>query len=640
MPKKEWARGEQPGSTTSPVDDLNDLMFSSMTDHSQARWRRYFAPVPALSEGLPAPILGIMVLIWQLRANDLGQAFSLKTRDSRLGFMAWCIVHGRNEYVALRQAAPFWHALRQPTQFAGRALPNTDPGHAISVLMQVLVLARPDLQVDLATRAGRQKLLLWYLLHGRVELGFGDAPLENWQTAYLFSPSATAGLNCLQELVHRERADVQKIFPLPVARSEYIAWFRHFVTEQAGLLDALRIKKISDLMGDIDHIDGGISADGLDFGVNIIGYAYGQLGIGEDARMAGKALLAAAVPMTMLDFSPGDGIPNGDKSMAAHVGPVAKYAINVFCMTAMEHGRYLAEKGTDYMTGHYNIGYWPWELGQWPQAWRHLLSLVDEVWVSSRHTYSAICGVSPVRVRLMPMAVESLSVSKRSRADFSLPASATLFLFAFDLNSSAKRKNPKACVAAFMAAFPAVGNTALGPDQVGLVIKVHPPKSQNHEWDLLKKLQKTDRRIHLIEETLTKADLLALYSVCDCFVSLHRAEGFGRCIAEAMLLAKPVITTGFSGNLDFSNEDNSLLVRYRLIPLALDDYPFGEGQFWAEPDPIDAVRQMKRIKEEPWLGKKLGFLGQKTIKNNNNLRSIGRCYANALGEIRMHYRYC
>ncbi len=127
---------------------------------------------------------------------------------------------------------------------------------------------------------------------------------------------------------------------------------------------------------------------------------------GLDARMAARALLAAKVPLAMLDFPPGADIPQNDRSMQAHVAAQGPYAFNIFCMTALENGRYYAERGSAQFAGRYNIGYWPWELGRWPKEWAAMLDLVGEVWVSSRHTHDALAPVCAKPVYLMPMAVE------------------------------------------------------------------------------------------------------------------------------------------------------------------------------------------------------------------------------------------
>lgn len=338
----------------------------------------------------------------------------------------------------------------------------------------------------------------------------------------------------------------------------------------------------------------------LPFGVNLVGYAFGELGIGEDVRMAGRALLTTNVPMTLLNFKPGDDIPQNDQSMAQYVSNDAPYGINMFCMTAEENGRHFLTDAKGIYSGHYNIGYWPWELSQWPKDWQLMLDLVDEVWVSTWHTYQALAAICPKPLMHMPMAVELAEVKQfkdkaSARRHFKLPTAPTLFCFSFDLNSSIHRKNPQACVDAFLSAFP---KREFGKDDVGLVIKCHKPKQQNAEWEKLKRLAANDARIHIVEGTLPKPKLLALYKACDCFLSLHRAEGFGRGIAEALQLGLHVITTGYSGNVDFCKPPYSDLVNYKLIPVEGGQYRFGEGQVWADPDVGHAAALMHRFYEQ------------------------------------------
>ncbi len=612
-----------------PVDYLNlhcaapKSPAGASSDVGHARWQRYFEPVPALSKGLPVPFLGIMVLIWQLRDKDLQLRHSLKTRASRLDFIGWCIAHGRNEYHALRQADALWQALNQPATQIWPAAPYDDPAHAISWQVYLLKSARPDLQFDLATRDGRESWLAWYVLHGHQEHGFGDERFAPWQNTWFFSPSSTPGLNRLQALIYHARPDVRQAFPLPDALPGYIQWIRAFLTSESSLLNALRSQPPTTLP------EAALSLP-PPFGVNVLGYAFGQMGVGEDARMAAKSLLSNGVPFTMLDFPLGADVPQNERSMQAYVGTQPHYAVNMFCLSAIEHARFFAVRGSNWLEGRINIGYWPWELAKWPDEWRHLLALVDEVWVSSPHTCEAVQAVDSAPVRLMPMAVELDEVAPLSRADFGLPESACLFLFAFDLNSSAKRKNPRACLEAFLQAFPAAGPGALGVQEVGLVIKVHPPRSPNREWDELKQLQLRDPRIHLIEQTLSKSDLLALYRECDCFVSLHRAEGFGRSIAESMLLGKPVIVTGYSGNMAFNDAENSLLVKYKIVKMAAGDYPYGNGQCWAEPSIPDAAQQMRRVFEQSAAIKSLAAKGKKRIANEHHSSIIGQYYADVL----------
>lgn len=617
-------------SRMAPVDWLNAMMAG---EGMMPRWRRYFEPVAALSKGLPAPILGIMVLIWQLRERDLQQRYPLHTTASRLDFLSWCVLHGRREYAALRQAGALWQALDQPASFGrASALQADDPAHAISWKMVLAIRERSDLAFDPGVRSGRAQLLLWWVASGRIEEGYGDDCFTGWQNAWFFAASAIPGLNRLQALIYSERPDVAAVYPLPQAQANYIGWFRHYISEETRIIDALRC-----LPQRLDPSRQPMPAPATSTvkarGVNVVGYAFGQLGIGEDARMAVRSLQAARVPVTLLNFSPGRDIAQQDQSMAAWVGTEPVYGVNMFCLAAQEHGRLFAEWGADLLVGRLNIGYWPWELAEWPRPWQHLLALVDEIWVSSEHTLQALAPVSQqLALRHMPMAVTVDEVAPRTRADFGLPPDACLFLFAFDLNSSAKRKNPQACVQAFLRAFPPGGAAAGSASPVGLVIKIHPPRQQNDEWDALKRLQQADPRIHLIEQTLGKADLLALYRLCDCFLSLHRAEGFGRCIAEAMLLGKPVISTGYSGNLAFTNAENALLVNYRLRALARDDYPFGAGQKWAEPSVVHAASLLQTVARMDDKVRQLAHNGQRRIATMHNPATIGQRYAAVLAQ--------
>jgi glycosyltransferase involved in cell wall biosynthesis len=228
-----------------------------------------------------------------------------------------------------------------------------------------------------------------------------------------------------------------------------------------------------------------------------------------------------------------------------------------------------------------------------------MLDLVDEVWVSTQHTYDSLKPVCKKPLRLMPMAVELGRVKKyqsrkEARQTFKLNPSATLFCFAFDLNSYIERKNPMACVQAFLKAFPKADYTA---KQVGLVVKVQQPRSDNAAWLELKKIARSDRRICIIEQTLDRPSLLALYQACDCYVSLHRAEGFGRGMAEALQLGLHVICTGYSGNVDFCQPPHADLVKYRLVRVKKDQYPRATGQVWAEPNVRHAAQLMRQFVE-------------------------------------------
>jgi len=276
------------------------------------------------------------------------------------------------------------------------------------------------------------------------------------------------------------------------------------------------------------------------------------------------------------------------------------------------------EKGYRPFDGHYNIGYWPWELINWPKEWEPILQLVDEVWASSRHIHDAIAPISNKPVLIMPMSVDVSDISPRTRLDFGLPADHTLFCFSFDFNSSTNRKNPAAVLRSFLRAFPNRDTHT----NVGLVIKTHHSRSHDDDFTQLKSMIGDDPRIYLIDGTLSKRDVLALYAACDCFVSLHRAEGFGRGIAEALLLGLHVITTNYSGNLEFCNEKNCDLVEVELVPISEADYPFGNGNSWAEPSIDGAAEYMLKFYQ---CGER-----KKLVRNPFTFRSTGARYRKRL----------
>lgn len=457
------------------------------------------------------------------------------------------------------------------------------------------------------------------------------------------------GLSPLQYLTWLQHEVFHNVFPLPQERDRFLIWFyarglqKWFLWDllssgEKAPIEQLPLPQREAFMAEVRRVlpppKPGLPFEFRPFGVNVVGYAFGQLGIGEDGRMAARALLAAGIPMAMLDFPPGDDIPKNDQSMADHVVDQAEYAFNFFCMTAEENGRFFAERGRQQFSGRYNIGYWPWELPYWPKDWEMLLDLVDEVWVSTRHTYEALQPVCTKPLRIMPMAVELGEIRhfanrQEARKHFGLPVTARLFCFAFDLNSYVDRKNPQACVEAFLQAFP---QDQFSAAEVGLVIKAHKPKQYHPAWESLKKLASTDRRLHIMETTLPRPELLALYAACDCYLSLHRAEGFGRGMAEALQLGLHVICSGYSGNVDFCRPPHADLVRCRLVELRADQYPHATGQVWAEPDVGHAAELMRRFVATPAAARRQNDWPEFSVKE------VGLRYRQRLQEIWLERR--
>lgn len=502
------------------------------------------------------PLTPLLRLILALRQLDLCHRCGFHLPERAQDFRNWLVMSGLNEYRALAEDAETVGALQ--AKDSGLDL----PGVAAAVW-----LSRPDVQRAFPLPASRIGFMQWFLCHG-------------------------VGEHALWPLLTAEQR---------AAALQSASW------NQSPWLETLHN------WASRDDTPERLERGPRPFGVNLVGYAHGQLGIGEDLRMTARALKAAAIPFAVIDFPPGPAIAQNDRSLAGHVVTEGPFCINIFCMTAPETGRFYAERGQSQFASRYNIGYWPWELSHWPNDWAMFSSLVDEVWVSTAHIRSALrTARSPAfakPVHVMPLVVEVPPDAARLRAPaarravrvrFGLPADAQLFCFAFDLNSSIHRKNPQAVVEAFVRAFPPGQPLAA---QVGLVVKVQPPRRKHRAWERLKAIAAADPRICVVEGSLPRDELLALYAACDCFVSLHRAEGFGRGLAEALQLGLHLITTDYSGNTDFCRRPEFAgqvsLVPYRLVKVRPGQYPYAEGQVWANPSVAAAATAMRRFVERP-----------------------------------------
>jgi glycosyltransferase involved in cell wall biosynthesis len=217
---------------------------------------------------------------------------------------------------------------------------------------------------------------------------------------------------------------------------------------------------------------------------------------------------------------------------------------------------------------------------------------------------------------------------KYNRDYFQLPKSKFCFIFSYDLYSYSARKNPEAVLAAFTKAF------SQDDDRVRLVIKVNHADKNPKDYELLLNMAQIDPRILLITNTLSRDEMYGLLNSGDCYVSLHRAEGFGLGLAESMFLGKPVIGTAYSGNMDFMSSENSCLVDFKIIPVSKDAYPYWKGQWWADPNIETAALHMKRLVNDTDFRTRIGELGKATIRTSHSSHAVGKLISKRLDEIR------
>lgn len=364
-------------------------------------------------------------------------------------------------------------------------------------------------------------------------------------------------------------------------------------------------------------------------GVNIIGYARTESGMGEHVRMSAAALAETDVPFSVVNFDVG--IPSRQKASLDHESlcDSNKYKTNLFHVNADQMLATYLHFGKSFFEQRCNIGYPFWELSRFPQEWVPPMQLLDEVWAPSTFIQEALTCALGKSVPYMPVSIVLPKIYKFGRKHFCIPLDRYLFFSTFDFFSYIDRKNPWAAVAAFMRAFP------IGSEKVGLVIKVMNADESSESWKRLVCEIGGDKRIRLINETMDKVVLLSLKSECDCYISLHRAEGLGRGPLEAMLLGKPVIVTNYSGNTDYTKPDNSCLVNFSLIPVQEGQYLFHENQVWADPDVEHAAWYMKRLVKDPVFGISLGEKSADFVSAHFSPARCGHLYKQRLKELGM-----
>ena len=169
--------------------------------------------------------------------------------------------------------------------------------------------------------------------------------------------------------------------------------------------------------------------------------------------------------------------------------------------------------------------------------------------------------------------------------------------------------------------------------KVGLVLKVMNGDEKDSKWKQMMELIGMDDRIFVINKTLNRKEVLALFETCNSFVSLHRSEGFGRGPAEAMFLGKPVIVTNYSGNIDFTRSDNACIVDYKLVPVKKGQYTSAEGQVWAEADIEHAAWYMQKLVNDSFYASDIGGKGRFTIHTEFSPSVIGKKYNQRLKKI-------
>jgi glycosyltransferase involved in cell wall biosynthesis len=365
-------------------------------------------------------------------------------------------------------------------------------------------------------------------------------------------------------------------------------------------------------------------------GVNIVGFSKGDFGLGDHMRLVSKSFLKTDFPFCINNSDMADHNPNENTELDHLIEKQNKYLLNLFCFNADFIIRYMTRVKNEILKTQYNIGYGYWELSVFPKQYQKQFKFLNEVWAPSKYLYDVLKNSTDLPVFHMPIPIEFEIPSNFTRKDFNLPENQFLFIFSFDMSSITKRKNPEAVIECFKKAFPDENMK-----DVGLVIKLQRNIKNARTDALFAELQSkvSQNNIHIIDEILTREKMYGLLNCCDAYVSLHRSEGFGLGMAEAMKMGKCVIGTAYSGNMDFMNEDNSCLVPFELIKVEISDYIFvQDGAVWAEPDKEKAIYYMKKLYEDKDYRNQISKNGQEYINKYHSFEYISEKYKERLSK--------
>jgi glycosyltransferase involved in cell wall biosynthesis/SAM-dependent methyltransferase len=416
----------------------------------------------------------------------------------------------------------------------------------------------------------------------------GEREFVSWANL----PSArggTHGVTRFLDTVYERRPDLQTAYPDledPAIAAGYLGWARVNGSTEVPIHETfLPAAKHAEPPSEASQ-----APRERPLALNVAGYLNAELGVGEVARQLIAALDAHRVPLLPVGLL----APNSRQGheFAAPAGIEAPFDITLLCVNADGLPVFAEQAGEQFFEERYSIGVWWWELSEFPASQVGAFEWVDEVWVGSRFVANALQRVAPVPVMYLPLPVQISAGVQSARYALDLPPKEFIFLFSFDYNSVFKRKNPLQLVEAFTRAF--------APDEgVRLVVKSINSDRDPDNHDRLRIATESHPHVQLIDRYLPAQDNQRLLASCDAYVSLHRSEGFGIGMAEALLYGKPLVATAYGGNTDYLTEATGYPISYALVPVGDGAWPYEPTAQWAQPDLDDAVRQLRAVVEGP-----------------------------------------
>ncbi|HEX2028773.1 MAG TPA: glycosyltransferase [Nitriliruptorales bacterium] len=341
-------------------------------------------------------------------------------------------------------------------------------------------------------------------------------------------------------------------------------------------------------------------------GVNLVGFARAESGLGEALRATAGALSRSQVPTAVVDVS---GRVYSRQAAPAPVGTAigTPFDVTIFHLNPEEMIGYATDSLAYRFAPSWNIGFWFWETEEPPPSWRAALDAVDEVWVATSFVGDVFRRHTGKPVSVLGLPVDPPAEVRAERERWELPRDAFVVSYVTDAYSGLQRKDPMAALQAFTAAY------APSFDDVHLVLKVSNLEKFPSMWTRLDEASR-GLPVTVIGEYLPRADLWDLLAASDAYLSLHASEGFGLTIAEAMALEIPCVVTAYGGNMDFTDESSALLVPFQRVPAegGPGDVYAGRGT-WAKPDVEVAAQHLRSLRDAPDLRQRLGRAGRQRI---------------------------
>lgn len=362
------------------------------------------------------------------------------------------------------------------------------------------------------------------------------------------------------------------------------------------------------------------------FGVNLIGDIRAETGLGQSMRMVAELLEQSKISFLIRQMDAPGELEHLERQWDYKVASHNKYGVNLIHINNSIWNESYSAIPVYELNGRYNIAYWLWELEDFPDEWVPCIETVDEIWTPAEFISKGIRKKTNKPVLTMPYGMKMDTQNLLGREYFKLPEDKFLFLVMYDFWSISERKNPRGAIQAYRKAFKE------SDTKIGIVIKVNHLNDKN-ELEQLKVELEEYPNVYYITDNLSRREVESLIASVDVLVSLHRAEGFGLPLAEAMYLGTVVIATNWSAPVEFMDEKSVCLVDYRLVELAEDIGPYHKGNYWAEADGEQASAYMKRLAEDSEFFDDKIRKGWEHIRETLNMDKMAEQMAKRIGEI-------